>query len=552
MKKIFYIISFVFLILFLVFPLTYIVSNSFFVNGKFSFIIFKTAITNYVIKKSIINSFFLGIIVVISTSIIGIPLAFLFTRYSFPFKNVLKTFLFLPLIISPFVGAIGMRHILSRFGPLNLLLIKLKIIKYPISWLGTGFLGIIILETLHLFPIMFLNISASLNNFDISYEEASYNLGATFSYTLRKITLPLLLPGYFAGSSIIFIWSLTDLGTPLVFEFYKLISVQVYNSLTDINTNPIGYALIVLIIFLTISFFVFIKKYIEKTPYTTGKSGISFEEEKQIKGKKLVLVYSVLFFFLIFSLSPHISIIFTSISGKWFFSIFPQKYTLEFYRDVFLHPLTKIGITNSIFYSSLSTLIDIFFGFVIGFILSRTKFKGRNILDILSMLPLAIPGIVIAFGYFISFTNTFLDPMKNPTFLLVLSYSIRRLPYLVRSSYSMFQQLNENLEEASYNLGASHFFTFRKIIIPLISPGLFAGGILVFAFSMLEVSSSLILSFKPKFYPIAKVIYELAGRVTDGPYIASALGVLGMILIGICFIISSKIISRKIGEFFRI
>jgi len=142
--------------------------------------------------------------------------------------------------------------------------------------------------------------------------------------------------------------------------------------------------------------------------------------------------------------------------------------------------------------------------------------------------------------------------MKNPTFLLVLSYSIRRLPYLVRSSYSMFQQLNENLEEASYNLCASHFFTFRKIIIPLISPGLFAGGILVFAFSMLEVSSSLILSFKPKFYPIAKVIYELAGRVTDGPYIASALGVLGMILIGICFIISSKIISRKIGEFFRI
>jgi len=551
MKKILYIFCFAFLLYFFVYPLSHVLSQSFLVNGKISLEIFRNALGNYVVRRSIINSFLLGILVVISTTVTGVPLAFLFARYRFPFKNILRSLFFLPLIASPFVGAIGMMQILSRFGSINLFLMKIGLIHHPISWIGSGFLGIFILETLHLYPIMFLNISSALNNFDISTEEASYNLGGSFARTFRKITFPLLMPGYFAAASIIFIWALTDLGTPIVFEFRELISVQIFNSIKDINTNPQGYSLVFLVILITLLLFILAKRLIEKRPYVSGRTAVNVIE-KELRGKSLGFAYAATGLLLLLSLLPHLSIILSSVSKKWFFTVFPSGYTWEFYQTVFGHRLTRTGIFNSILLSSASTLIDVVLGFTIGFFLARTKMKGRQLLDLLVMLPLAIPGIVVAFGYFSLFSNTPLDPRNNPIILLVISYSIRRLPYLVRSTYSSFQQLSESLEEASYSVGATLMTTFRRITFPLVSPGLFAGGVLAFSFSVMEVSSSLILAVRERHYPIAKVIYTLAGRITDGPYVACALGVLGMFLVGASYYISSRLVSRKIGEFFRI
>ncbi|MCM8818320.1 MAG: iron ABC transporter permease [Candidatus Omnitrophica bacterium] len=540
-----------FLILFIIYPIFYIFLQTFFHDGKFTFELFKIVLNNLIIRKAIINSFFLGLIVVFTTSIIAIPLAFIFDRLNFKGKGLLRILFLLPMISSPFVGAIGIKQILSRFGSLNILLIKLGIIEKPISYFGSGFLGIVILQTLHLFPIMFLNILASLNNFDISTEEASYNLGANFFQTFFKITFPLILPGYFAGSSIVFIWSITDLGTPLVFEFNNLVSVKIFHSLKDINTNPAGYVLVFLLCILTFALFIFTKKHIEKTQYTTGKTQIQ-KIERQIKGKNLFILYILLFVVLFISLLPHFALVLYSFSKKWFFSVFPFEYTLEYYKTVFTHRLTKTGIFNSLIYSSLSTTIDIFLGFFIGYILARWKIKGKGLLDILSMIPLVIPGIILAFGYVTTFSNTILDPKNNPVFLIILSYSLRRLPYIVRTTYSSFLQLNENLQEASYSLGATNTVTFRRIVFPLVSPGVFAGGILVFAFSLMEVSCSLILAIREKYYPISKVIYTLAGRVTDGPNTACSLGVIVMIFTGISLFISMKIFSKKIGDFFRI
>lgn len=540
-----------FLIYFFAYPIFYIVIQSFFHEGKFTIEILKVAFQNYVIRRSILNSFLLGIIVVITTSLVGVPLAFIFDRINFKGKSLLRVLFLLPMILSPFVGAIGIKQILSRFGSLNIFLMKLGLLKAPISWLGSGFAGIVILQTLHLYPIIFLNVAASLNNFDISTEEASYNLGGSFFQTLFKITFPLVFPGYFAGASIVFIWSITDLGTPLVFEYNNLVSVRIFHGLKDINTNPIGYALVFMILFITLLLFILTKRFIERTYYTTGRV-ISFYSEKSLEKKKKVILYFFLYCFLFISLIPHISLILYSFSKKWFFSILPQEFTFEYYKVIFNHRLTKTGIINSLIYSSVSTILDIFLGFYIGYILARWKIKGKGILEVLSILPLIVPGIILAFGYITSFSNTIFDPRNNPVMLIILSYSLRRLPYLVRSTYSSLLLLSESHEEASYSLGADSSITFRKILFPLVSPGVFAGSILAFAFSLLEVSSSLLLAIREKYYPISKVIYTLAGRVTDGPNTATSLGVLGMIITGICMFLSMKILSKKIGEFFRI
>jgi iron(III) transport system permease protein len=168
------------------------------------------------------------------------------------------------------------------------------------------------------------------------------------------------------------------------------------------------------------------------------------------------------------------------------------------------------------------------------------------------MLPLAIPGLVLSFGYVASFSGGMLDPRNNPFPLLIIAYTIRRIPFVVRTAYAGLQQTSITFEEASQNLGASPFYTFRKISMPLISANIIAGGILAFSFAMLEVSDSLILAMKEQFYPITKAIYTLVGRIADGPYIASALGILGMILLAVSLFLANKFLGKKMGELFKI
>lgn len=540
-----------FLGVFLVFPLGHVVWQSFIVEGRFSLEIFRSLVGNPVLRESVVNSVFLGLLVVAFAGCIGVPLAFLFFRYRFRGKGILRLLFFLPMIMSPFVGGIGMRQILARFGSLNLLLMKVGLMRDPVSWLGSGFWGIVILETLHLYPIMFLNMTASLNHFDAACEEASQNLGASAWDTFRRVTFPLLMPGFFAAASIIFIWSVTDLGTPLVFDYPNLVSVQIFNNLTDIHANPSGYALVVVVVLLTLLLFSITKGYLERTPYAAQRT-VSTIAERPLKGVAAAVALSAMGFLLAVSLAPHASVLLTSLSKRWFISVLPQEYSLRFYRLVATHPLTRTGIANSLVYSGLSTVLDVTLGLTIGFLLARTRYRGRFLLDLLAMAPLAVPGVVLAFGYVTAFSGTVLDPAHNPVFLIVVGYSVRRLPYLVRSTCSSFQQIGQHYEEASYNLGAGTAGTFRRILLPLLGPGLFAGGILVFTFSMLEVSSGLILALREQHFPVAKVIYMLAGRVTDGPYMACALGVLGMVLVGMGLVLATRLASRKIGEFFRI
>ena len=186
-------------------------------------------------------------------------------------------------------------------------------------------------------------------------------------------------------------------------------------------------------------------------------------------------------------------------------------------------------------------------------------------LDALCMLPLAVPGLVMAFGY-VAMTLRWPfgqgDPLEgtlavfgtdpNPFPLLVIAYAVRRLPYIVRSTVSGLEQTSGELEEAAVNLGASRIMAVRKIIVPLIMANLIAGGLLVFSFSMLEVSDSLILAQKGEHFPVTKMIYELSLRLGDGQYIASAMGVWGMALLTVTLFGASMMMGKKLGSIFRV
>ncbi len=542
-----------FFFLFLVYPLSHVFSSAFFTDEGFSLIFFKLMLTNPNYRVILVNSINLGLMVTLLTTLLSLPLALLFVRYEFPGKGILSGLILIPIVLPPFVGAIGMRQLLARFGSINLLAMKMGIIDQPIDWLGGGgFWGVVILEVLHLYPIMYLNVVAAMANVDPGLEEAARNMGASGFKLFRTVTFPLMLPGYFAGAIIVFIWAFTDLGTPLVFEYREVIAVQIFNMVTDLHQNPMGYAFVVAVIALTLFFFFLSKLLVRGERFAMLTRGHVVSSVRQASAGGTALIYAVVLGITAVALLPHMGVLLTSLAGRWFFSVLPSEFTFRFYQDVFSHDLTLLSIKNSLLLSSLSTFLDILLGVSIAYLLTRKRIPGKGVLDALAMLPLALPGLVIAFGYVSVFSGTVLDARLNPMPLLVIAYAVRRLPYMVRAAYAGFQQISVALEEAAMNLGASPIRTFYQITFPLIFANLIAGAILCFSFAMLEVSDSLILALKEEYYPITKAIYALLGRIADGPYIASAMGMLGLVLLAGSLCVAGRFLGRRMGELFRV
>jgi iron(III) transport system permease protein len=542
---------------FLFYPVSFMLKGAFFTGGRFSLKYFTLLLESPLQRESIINSFVIAFLTTALTSLVALPLAHWMTRLNFRGKALLGGLLLVPMIMPPFVGAIGLSQLLARFGTLNLLLMKLGLLApdRPIDWLGQGgFLGIVVLQVMNLYPIMFLNVSAAMANVDPSLRESAQNLGARGWRLFQTVTLPLILPGYFAGAVIVFIWAFTDLGTPLIFGFSRVVPVQIFDAVNDLNTNPMGYALVVFVLALTLALFFVSKRALAGQRYEMMARGHTAGAEVQATPRQTVFVWSVMLGVIGVALLPHLTVVAQSFSENWFFSILPAKWTSANYSEVFGHGLTASSIRNSLFYSGLSALLDLVLGVMIAWLLTRKRIPFAGLLDALAMLPLALPGLVLAFGYVagFDFRIAWLNPRDNPTLLLIISYSVRRLPYIVRSAYAGFQQTSVTLEEASANLGASPLRTLRKITLPLVMANLVAGTILTFSFAMLEVSDGLILAMREKFFPITKMIWQVMGRVDpNAPSVACALGVVGMIILSASLLVAGKILGRNMGQLFR-
>jgi len=542
----------VFFILFLFYPLWYAFAQSLVVNGNLTLTFYELMVTSPVYQEAILNSFRLGMITTIATTLLSLPLAFLLVRYNCFGKGFLNGLILVPMVLPPFVGAIGMKQMFARFGSINLLLLDIGFIDQPIDWFGGGgFWGVVILEVLHLYPIMYLNVAAALANVDPSLEEAARNMGSSGFRLFRSVTFPLMLPGYFAGAIIVFIWAFTDLGTPLIFNYRQVVAVEIFNSIEDINENPMAYALVVFVLVLTVFFFYLSKMMLGNRRYEMIARGHVASGSRPASCGMTVLIYGVMLSLTGVAMIPHMSVILTSVSERWFMTILPQEVTGRFYTMVFEHPMSLSSIEMSMMLSVLSTGLDVVLGIAIAYLLTRTRIPYKGVLDAMAMLPLALPGLVLAFGYLAGYSGTFLDARHYPVPLLIIAYAVRRLPYMVRAAYAGFQQTSVTLEEAAQNLGASRLRTLFQITFPLILANLVAGGILCFAFAMLEVSDSLILALKDEYYPITKAIYALMGRISDGAYLASAMGVFGMVLLIVSLFIAGRFLGRRMGELFR-
>lgn len=550
----------------LVYPILMTVRGGFYddpaTRSGFSLRHVRMAIEDPRVVRGLLNSFTVATATTALSIAIALPLAVLAALHDFPGKKFFSAAVLVPMIIPPFVGAIGIRALLGREGAVNSLL------GTHLDVLGEAkFFGVVLAQALSLYPIIFLNTTAALANLDPALGEAAETLGAKGWRRFFRITLPLIRPGIFAGATIVFIWSFTELGTPLMFGYNDVTSVQIFNGLKEVENSSRPYVLTAFMLGAAILLYLVGKKLFGGHGYAMYSKASRAGGEKPLTGMSAWVATGAFALVTAAAVMPHVGVVLTSVTvpGQWYKTALPTSLTGDHYGEALGAAEAFGSIRNSLMLASAAMLIDCVAGVLVAYMIVRTKVVGRGLLDALCMLPLAVPGLVMAFGYVAislewpfgangplsSFASIFaVDPSPVP--FLIVAYATRRLPYIVRSTIAGLEQTSGELEEAAVNLGASRFTAVRRVIVPLIAANIIAGGLLVFSFSMLEVSDSLLLAQQASDFPITKQIWAFMDRLGDGPYIASAMGVWGMALLTVTIVATSLLLGRKMGSIFRV
>ena len=543
---------------FFLYPVFDILKVAFTGDDGFTWDYLLTVFANPNYLEGLWNAFLLGTTSTLVTFLLALPLALAAYRWVFPGKKWLSILILAPLVLPPFVGAVGVKHILGVEGALNALLIDFGMMDAaaPNDWLGKSkFWGVVMMNALHLYPILFMNVLAALNKLDPAMEQAAQNLGASPWKRFRKITMPLCMPGIFAGGAIVFIWSFTELGVPLVFDYTQVAPVQIYDGIKDLSGSPTPYALVSVMLVISLVVFAVSKLLLGKNNLGTSPRPKASYTQKTLTGVQGWLASGLFLLVFVIAAVPHFGVIFLSVSGDWYGTIFPESMTMSHYSEGLGHPVVVGSIKNSLIYSLGATFLNVVLGLAIAWVIVRSKIWGRNVVDALMMLPLAVPGLVLAFGYRALSDGSFswlVGASGDPMFLLILAYAVRRLPFVVRAAVAGLQQSDPVLEEAAMTLCASPKRTFMRVGLPLIGSSLAAGAILAFAFAMLEVSDSLILAQQTEHFPITKAIYALLSMLGNGHEVAAALGVWAMAFLAVAIIGAFVLLGRKGGGMFRL
>jgi len=583
-------ISYFMLIGFLILPLSSLVIQGFKSEGGFSLRWFINIMTSpeYVSLQSrggrmfevrrgvmyiwgydhgiLLNSLMVAFTVTILCSLIGIGVAMIMGRYNFKGKGIFKVILLIPLLATPFVNAYVVGKVFNpQFGLLNYLLVDLlHILPWRVSI--DGLVGLVVVQTLTYYPIVYTNVLSSLNNVDPSLEEMAENLGSRGFRLFRTVTFPLFLPGLVAGSIITFIFSLEDLGAPIGFIgatanplAKNVASYQIYASFREALTGEISpkvSALALLVMVITVLSYALVKNYTSRRSYSMLSKGGRWSPRLSTPkiGKQLLIICGLLLLFILGAM-PQIGTLVLA-STNWATSgTFPTKITGEYFSALTTNRDVIRSILNSLGYSVVAVVIMIIVGSSISYVVAKRDIPTKSFLDLLATVPVSVPGVSLAVSYFLFFSTKFfrgsiLDPLTDPALLLILAYSIRRLPFTTRSVYAGLQQIDKSLEEASLNLGATRTASFIRIVIPLIISNVISGALLSFVYSMAEVSTSVTLGALredrvPITFFISQIVYGTAavGSVSIG----ASLCILLMAVQITAMAVSNYVLKQKVS-----
>lgn len=497
---------------------------------------FKQFFTSRLYQKSLRNSFIVSISVTALTLLIGVPMGYFVARVKMPGKNLILSLGILPIIMPSFVGAFTWVILLGRNGIvrtfLNWLLGPLGV-EVPSIY---GMFGMILCMTLTYYPFVFQLSYGAFASANPLLEEAAMLMGAGKGRIMRTVTFPLILPSLGAAALLVFVRAIGNFGIPAVIggDHYVLPTLIYFevNGFWNIN----GASSIAVINVAITAFVLWLQKYVvsrhEYETISASRSEIKLHEGKGIR--IIAMLYCLII--LIVSLLPQITIIVMSFFEKWV-GLFPEGFTLANY--IRIPKYSSHELFNSFYLSILATVLCAVLGSIVAYITERKKPKGAALLDLAVMAPFILPGTVVSIALLSAFSGNSAIRLTGTYAIIIISYMIRRTPYVYRSVAASLTQLNPSLEEASTIAGATWFYTFRRVSVPLILPAIISGSILTLTTLLQELSTTILLySGKTRTVPI-----QIYGAVQDGKL--GAASALSVVLLVVVFFIVYGMNSRQ-------
>src|SRR5262245_9591867 len=539
----------IFLGVFLVYPLARIFYDAFSDDaGRLTVRHFVDFATDEFYRRSLWNSLVLGLGTVAATSVLGFAIAMLLVRYDFVGRSLFSNLTLIPIVAPPLVGVLGFTFILGRAGTVNVLLMDWFDLMTPINFVY-GVHGVLLVETLHLFPMITLNVVDALAKIDPALEEAAESVGAPGWWKLATITLPLTTPGYVAGALLVFIWTFSDFATPLVLGVHDLLAAQSYLNIVqfvDRRLFRMGIVISALMVVLAVVFLVAARRYVAIKDYSS--LAYSRVARRRLSGPQQALAVGFLSLVMAASFIPYLGVVLASVGRGWSLTPFPVQYTLQYFERVIVE--TPKYIVNTFLYAGLAVALCIAVGVPIAWLLARTRVPGRDVLDGLNTLILALPGTAIGIAYIRAFHVPFPGLDRGLTsfwIILPLVLAVRRLPYTVRGSYASLLLVHRSMEEAAASVGAGGLRSFRDITLPLMWRGVLVGSLFSFITSLQEASAVLFLSLGGwETMTVGIFSFYIAGSANE----AAALGVILIVVAAVTLILINRVAGARMGGMF--
>ena len=433
-------------------------------------------------REALWTSLWISVASVVASIGVGLPLAFLLQRADFPGRKVLSAVATLPAALPPLVGVIAFLFLYGESGALTRTVqLALGLEKAP--WALSGPWAIVFVHAYTMYVYVYLFVSAALENFDSSLDEAARGLGHGPIRRFMRITLPLLTPALAGGALLVFMSSLGSFSAPYVFGGgLRVLSTQIINSKLN-DAMGVAFVETTVLALSAVAGLVLLRWLEGRRQYTITSKGRAIRVPIRSRGARIAAIVMSTIVVTILVL-PHGMVLLTAfaVDGAWTTQVLPPEYTLDNFRRLITDPQLLPPIRNTIVMALLATAANVAICFVIGYLTVLRKFNGRKVLEILAVLPWTIPPTAIAIG--LASTFDAFDPWHGKVLLvgtfwiLPLAYFIRGLPLVTSAVQSSLRQMEPSVEDAARGLGASWWLTMKRVVIPAAKPGLIAGAVL--------------------------------------------------------------------------
>ncbi len=540
------------LIVVVAFPMLLIFFNAFWVDGHFNVADVVRVLQRKETYEALLNSLILSGGVTVTGTIVGTFFAWLVTRTDLPFKKTMKLLFLVPFMLPAFIGALAWKMLLSpRAGYINRLFMDVLGFDGPLFDIYS-YAGIILVETMYLFPFVFIQVSGALERMDPTLEESARISGADLFTITRKITIPLVLPSILSGALLIMLYSMAHFGTVAVlgvetgiYNIPVLIYEKIHQSAGSFDSIRTATVLATVLV-LTAALIMWMQNRVLAKGKYQIIAGKSFRPtELKLRGLRVPMLILCIVYIGLTIVLPTATIFLVGGLKTYGLSFTPENLTWANYNHIlFEWDLTRDSIWNSISLGLASALITMFAGVIISYVIVKMKVRGKGFLEFLGMLPFSVPGSVIALGVILAWSGKFGINIYNTVWIILVAYIARYMAFSLKANSAALEQVHDSLVEAARASGASMAQALRDVVVPLVRPGMVAAFFLIFLPALRELTDSVLL-YGPTTRTIGVAIYTLN---EDGETVYSAaLAGIALIIIVLGEVLIKHLVTKKNG-----